>query len=218
MNTTRRRIACFCDHVFEADIPSVVNLAERPETADEVLRGEFMVVSCPGCGRRLSPEFPCRFTGVTAGPLGILDIQLVPEADRVSYLAGRMDRDLGRPGRVAIGIPELAEKLTIFRAGLDDQAVEILKYLLVTKPDPGREPSPASDREVVATFRGEEGARLLFHLSGLRDGEVGVARVARDLYDKVVADLPTRLSEEPFSDFCDPPYVSLRRVEQGGLF
>jgi hypothetical protein len=213
-NTTKRRIACFCEKVFEVDLPTVIDVAARPEAADEVLRGEFMAVTCPACGKRLTPEFPCRFTGVPAGTLGTLDIELVPEAERIAYLAGRLGRDLRKPDRVAIGVPELGEKLTIFRAGLDDRAVEMLKFLLVTRPGRDGEPSPAAGREVVVTFRGVEGGKLLFHIAGLREGEVAVARLERDLYDRIVADLGNRLVEEPFRDFCEPPYVSLRRVEQ----
>jgi hypothetical protein len=213
-DTSRRRIACFCEKVFEADLPTVVDLGARPEAADEVLRGEFMAVSCPACGKRLTPEFPCRFTGVAAGALGTLDIELVAETERVAFLSGRLDRDLRKPGRVVIGVPELAEKLTVFRAGLDDRAVEILKYLLVTRPGRDGGPSPARGREVVVTFRGVEGGQLVFHIAGLREGEVAVARLERALYDRVMADLANRLAAEPFRDFCEPPYVSLRRVEE----
>jgi hypothetical protein len=175
-----------------------------------------MAVSCPACGKRLTPEFPCRFTGVAAGSLGVLDIELVPEAERVAFLSGRLGRELRKPDRVVIGVPELAEKFTIFRAGLDDRAVEMLKFLLVTRPGRDGELSPATGREVVVSFRGEEGGRLVFHIAGLREGEVAVARLERVLYDRIVADLENRLTEESFRDFCEPPYVSLRRVEQDG--
>jgi hypothetical protein len=209
--TRKRRIACFCDKVFEADLPAVVDLAERPEAADEVLRGEFMAVTCPACGKRLTPEFPCRFTGVAAGPLGSLELSLVPEADRVAYLAGRMGKEIGTADRVVIGVPELAEKLAIFRAGLDDRVVEMMKFLLVTRPG-----ADAAGREVVVSFSRTDGDRLVFHLAGLREGEVAVARLERPLHDRMLADVERRLAEEPWKDFCTPPYVSLRRVDQEG--
>lgn len=215
-DTRTRRIACFCEKVFEADLPTVVDLAERPACADEVLRGEFMAVSCPACGKRLTPEFPCRFTGVPAGHLGTLAVELVPEAERVAFLAGRLGRDLGTPDRVVIGVPELAEKLAIFRAGLDDRAVEMLKFLLVTRPGRAGEPPANAGRELVVTFQGIEGGKIVFHVAGLREGEVAVARLERALYDRIEADLANRLAEEPFRAFCEPPYVSLRRVEQDG--
>lgn len=210
--TRKRRIACFCEKVFEADLPVVVDLAERPEAADEVLRGEFMAVTCPACGKRLTPEFPCRFTGVAAGPLGALELSLVPEADRVAYLAGRMDKEIGTADRVVIGVPELAEKLAIFRAGLDDRVVEMMKFLLVTRPG-----AEAAGRDVVVTFNRTDGDRLVFHVAGLREGEVAVARLERSLHDRMLSEIAGRLAEEPWKDFCTPPYVSLRRVEQEGL-
>lgn len=212
--TSRRRIACFCEKVFDADLPTAIDLGARPEVADEVLRGEFMAVSCPACGKRLTPEFPCRLSGVPAGPLGTLAIELVPEADRVAYLSGRLGRALAKSDRVAIGVPELAEKLAIFKAGLDDRAVEILKFLLITRPAADGGPSLAAGREVVVTFHGVEAGRLVFHVAGLREGEVAVARLERSLYDRVTADLADRLAAEPYRDFCEPPYVSLRRIEQ----
>jgi hypothetical protein len=213
--TRTRRIACFCEKVFEAELPAVVDLAERPEAADEVLRGEFMAVTCPACGKRLTPEFPCRFIGVPAGALGVLKIELVPEAERVAYLSSRLDRDLGKPDRVVIGVPELAEKLEIFRAGLDDRAVEMLKFLLLSRSSRSGEAPPAG-REPVAAFRGIERGKLLFHIAGLREGEIAVARLERRLYDTIAAELPKRLAEEPYRDFCEPPYISVRRVEQEG--
>ncbi len=212
MATTRtRRIACFCEKVFDADLPFQIDLAERPGAADEVLRGEFMAVSCPACGKRLTPEFPCRFTGVSAGAQGTLVLSLVPEADRVACLAGRMDKEIGTVDRVVIGVPELAEKLAIFRAGLDDRVVEMLKFMLVTRPG-----TEAAGRDVVVTFSRVEADRLVFHLAGLREGEVAVARLERTLHDRMLADLATRLSEDPWKDFCTPPYVSVRRVDQEG--
>ena len=211
-NTRKRRIACFCEKVFEADLPDAIDLAERPEAADEVLRGEFMAVTCPACGKRLTPEFPCRFTGVTAGTQGTLEVALVPEADRVTYLAGHMDREVTTADRVVIGVPELAEKLAIFRAGLDDRVVEMLKFLLVTRPATAAAPGA----EVTVTFQRMDGDRLVFHVAGLREGEVAVARLDRPLHDRMLADLAERLTEDPWKDFCTPPYVSMRRVEQEG--
>jgi hypothetical protein len=209
-DTRTRRIACFCEKVFEAELPTVVDLAARPGAADEVLRGEFMAVSCPACGKRLTPEFPCRFRGVAAGDLGTLELALVPEADRVAWLAGRAARDTAGADRVVIGVSELAEKLLVFRAGLDDRVVEMMKFLLASRP--GTVATGAG--EVTVTFQRVEGDRLVFHLAGLRPGEVAVARLERSLYDRLHAELPQRLAEDPWKEFCTPPYVSLRRVEQ----
>ena len=69
---------------------------------------------------------------------------------------------------------------------------------------------------VFLAVSGEEAGRLVFHIDGLAEGQIGVARLPRDIYARIEADLPARLAEEPFREFCEPPYVSLRRAEFAG--
>jgi hypothetical protein len=213
MNTTKRTISCFCENTFEAEIPDSVDLAAEPGVVAQVLSGDFMSVACPLCGKRLTLEFPCLFSGAEADR----DIYFVPELDRVSYLRGKLSYDIGKPWRVVIGFAELAEKLRIVSEALDDRVIEIMKYYLLTRSSAGSADAEAEpgerDREVTILYSGEENGKLVFHMSGLRKGEVAVARLGRDIYSKISADLNNRIGEEPFTDFCVPPYVSLRRVE-----
>jgi hypothetical protein len=217
MRTLKRSIACFCENVFEADMPETVDVASEPGVVDSVLAGDFMAVNCPLCGKRLSPEFPCLFTGLS----GDREIFFVPEEDRVAYLLGKLSYDIGQPWRVTIGFRELAEKLRIVVQGLDDRVVEIMKYYLITRPqrpaegDEPHGPEPAAEAEVMVTYGGEESDRLTFHVSGLREGEVGVAHLGRDIYKKIQADIEKRVSADPFRDFCTPPHVSVRRITAG---
>lgn len=211
MHTVTRRIACFCEKTFEAEMPDAVDLGAEPGIAETILGGDFMAVSCPACGKRLTPEFPCMVSLARdipgAAGRGVL---LVPEADRVACLRGRLPQGMAAPARLAIGVPELAEKLRIFSAALDDRAVEIVKYYYLTSSAAG---AAAGEKDVSLVFQGEEGGRLVFHITGLADGQIGVARLPRDIYARIEADLAARLGEEPFSVFCEPPYVSLRKAE-----
>jgi hypothetical protein len=210
MNMSKRSIACFCENVFETDIPDAVDLSAEPSIVEEVLRGEFMTVSCPLCGKRLSPEFPCLFAG--ASERG--DIFFVPELDRVSFLRGKLSYDPGKPWRVAIGFPELAEKLRVIGRGLDDRVIEIMKYYLLTRSadQQGMASTEDGEGDVTALFAGEEHGNMLFHISGLRKGEIAVAKLGRDLYSKIEADIETRVTEEPFKEICGGPYVSVRLI------
>lgn len=206
MTTVNRRIACFCENTFDADIPDAADLLSDPDVKDRILDGSFMSVPCPACGKILSPEYPFRLSGVP----DIGEIFLVPEAMRVSYIRGRLDFDVGSPARVVVGFPELVEKVIVAGEGLDDRVIEIMKYYLLTGAS---NPAGAdSDREVVLLYRGRDVGRHLFHITGLKDGEVGVARLAEDFYARIARDVEARVHEEPFSDFCEPPWVSLRKA------
>ena len=206
MTTVKRHVACFCENSFDADLPESADLRADAEVRAHILDGSFMSVSCPACGKTLSPEYPFHLSGVA----GMGDVFLVPEADRAAYTRGRLPYDVGSPGRVAVGFPELMEKVAIAGEALDDRVIEIMKYYLLT----GAASAPAADgdREVMLVYRGRDDGRHLFHIMGMKDGEVGVARLAQEFYARIAADIETRIREEPFKDFCQPPWVSLRKA------
>ncbi|MGA2764228.1 MAG: CpXC domain-containing protein [Spirochaetia bacterium] len=207
MHSVSRRIACFCDNVFDAEIPDSADLGAEPEVGKLIESGDFMAVTCPKCGKRLTPEFPFRLS-LSDGR----EVFLVPERDMAAFVRGKLDYEVGSPFRVVIGFPELAEKMGILQAGLDDRIVEIMKYYLLTG---AAEPSEKDDRNVTLRYKGEEDGRHVFHLLGLKEGEIGVARLGSDIYRRIAADVETRAAEEPFQDFCSPPWVSVRRLAGG---
>jgi hypothetical protein len=204
-----RHIACFCENSFDAEIPESADLAADPGVQELILGGDFMALSCPSCGKRLTPEFPFRLTGV----MKVGEIFLVPEADRAAFTRGRLDYDVGKPGRIVVGFPELAEKVLICTHGLDDRVIEIMKYYLLTGSAAGGDQE--QDKDVSLAYRGVEGDKHLFHILAMKAGEVGVARLAEQFYQKIASDVESRVREEPFRDFCEPPWVSLRRAAGG---
>jgi len=71
-----RRITCFCEHQFDADVADVVDLGVDADAERRILAGEFMDVSCPLCGKVLKPEFPCRIRHDARG----IDIAFFPSS------------------------------------------------------------------------------------------------------------------------------------------
>jgi hypothetical protein len=210
MTTTPRRIACFCEATFEVELPTDADVGADPEVGQLILDGSFMAATCPACGRRLTPEFPFRLSGVK----GFGEIFMVPEADRAAYDHGTLGYATGSPGRVVVGFPELAEKVLVAGLGLDDRVIEIMKYYLLTGSGGGGE--EAAEKDIGILYRGREGGRHLFHILGMKEDEVGVAHLAEELYNKIASDVETRVTEDPFQDFCVPPWVSLRRISGAG--
>jgi hypothetical protein len=206
MTTTPRHIACFCETTFDADLPTSADMAADPEIEQLILDGSFMSVTCPGCGRKLTPEYPFRLTGVS----GLGEVFLVPEADRRAYERGTLAYDTGSPARIAVGFPELQEKVLIAGRGRDDRVIEIMKYYLLTGSTRAEEGEP--EREIGIIYRGVDSGRHVFNIVGMKEGEVGIARLAEELYAKIAADVETRVKEDPFRDFCAVPWVSLRRI------
>ncbi len=189
---------------METSFPETVNLDEAATAAEEILEGTFMSLECPHCGTLLKPELPVR----VHSPAGGFEVFLVPELDRNAYQRGALEYDIGDPARVAIGYPELVEKLRIWRAGLDDAAVEVVKYYLLSRALESEE-----QEDVRILFVGREGdGRLRFQIEGLRDREVAVSRIPEATYNRAKERLNDIAKEEPFSEILQRPYVSINRI------
>ncbi len=209
----KRQMVCFCEHRFEADLIDEVDLQRDPQMEEAILAGGFLATKCPRCGRLLKPECPLRVRDAGRG----IDLFMVPEEDRREYLRGVLPYSTRGAQRVVIGFAELVEKLQEARAGLDERAVEVLKYYLLNR---ALEAYETADRVTVLLNR-QEGETLVFHLHGLKQEEVAVVRIPRQKHDQALAGLESRLREEPFDRLLKPPYVSINNLyraeaEEGG--
>jgi len=204
MHFVSRRIACFCDKVFDAEIADSADLEADPDVEKQIDSGDFMAVTCPQCGKRLTPEFPFRLA--LRGGRG--ELLMVPEKDRGGLARGKLDYPADNPYRIVVGFPELAEKLRILADGFDDRVIEIMKYYLLT----GSMADEDQERDITLRYKGQEEGRHVFHVLGMKEGEIGVARLGGDVYKKIAADIDARAGEDPFRDFCTPPWISVRRL------
>jgi hypothetical protein len=185
-------LRCVCEKTFEAEIPDSVELTADKTIVERILDGTFLTYTCPHCGYSVKPEVPLRITDSS------LNID-----KRNRYLLGMTD--FPSAGRIVIGYKELVEKLKIYLADLDDCAIELIKYYLLARAGPGAAPS--------IYFQERDGDELLFDIFGLREDEIGKARIPGELYEKSLGELPEKRGEEPFISFLTPPYVSITKIE-----
>lgn len=196
-----RKVNCLCGAAFDADVPEKFDLDAEPATGAKILSGDFLSMSCPECGVEIKPEYPVLVTGM-AGKLALF---LVPEMERTSYLAGQFE--VPRGASVAIGYGELAEKYKIALRGLDERVIELMKYYLYLKAD-----ESAPEAEVRVSFSGEEGGSMVFAIEGLKPDEVALARLPMVQYDKMAAELPAKMVQEPFSEMLSGQYISVQKA------
>jgi hypothetical protein len=204
----KRRIVCFCEHSFDADIPDSVNLGEQPEVEQAIISGEFLNVHCPNCGKVLKPEFPV----LIEDPQAENTIFFVPELDRSQFYRGALSYSLREANRVAIGYEELVEKFLLKRHNLDDRVMEIVKYYLLSKimeDDQG-------DKEIRVLFSRQEEDTAFFNVLGLKENEVGILKVPMATVHKVETQMEDRKHTEPFSEILKTPYVSINNLLRDG--
>ena len=136
-----------------------------------ILDGSLLTVVCPACATELRLELPIVVT-TESGSLA-----LVPETDRHAFLAGELEYVLPDADRVAVGFAELAEKVRVALAGLDDAAIEVLKYYLMSRAleeaDDEQEDHPphqarsTRSRRIAGHFRIGSSRNLRHGLSGV---------------------------------------------------
>lgn len=200
----KRRLTCFCEAKFDADVPEVVDLAKKPETEDQILSGEFLAFRCPACGKVVRPEFPVHIVDRSRN----INIFLIPELDRVSFYRNSLLYGLKDASRVVIGFAELVEKIRLYRSNLNDEAIEVIKYYLLKK---GLEDSE-TEEEVQITFHSKEKNSLIFHARGFKQDEIGVLRVDEAMAARVADQLVKKRKEQPFDLILKGPYISINKI------
>ena len=199
----KRRITCYCEHDFEAELPEEADCAASPEVEGDILSGAFMSLRCPECGKLLKPEFPFRYRDSGRK----VDIFLLPELDRGAYLRGSLENVPADVERVVIGFPELQEKIRVVNAKLDDRVVEVLKFHLYQKAS-----EQHAEKEIRIYFASRGGGALTFDVHGVHQDEVGVVRVPEHTATRVEDELPKTLRQKKYREFLRGPYISYSTV------
>lgn len=185
---------CICEYLMEIEVPEVVDIEKEPSVLEDLRKGIFLSVTCENCGKTLKPEFPFRVIHPSKG----IDMYLLPERDRNSYLAGRTK--VPATERITIGFPELLEKLNIFLNALEDRPVELMKLYLLQK---------AGTDGVRLFFHERVEDYLQIHVHGLRPNEIGVSKVPLSVYDRAKETIESGNLEKEIQEMLTPPYVSV---------
>ena len=198
------KIICHCGETLEVELPRIVDFDDSPQMKKDVLAGTFLTFNCPQCGSEVKPESPIRFLEESSH----FDLFLIPEMDRSKWFRNRLLYPVPRESRVAIGYSELVEKLRLLDKNLDERAVEILKYTLLSRVLETEE-RPVDMR---IYYKDNDIESLTFYIEGLKDGEIGLTHLPFSAYKKALENLDHSMKQDLFSRILQPPYVSINRL------
>ena len=209
-------VACpACAGEVDFELVHSVNADRSPYLRDDILKANFQLQTCPGCGLefRMDPEFNYLDLGRSQWIAALPHAAIAGWAASVAAARENFDESWGRgasegarglgstlQARVTFGWAALREKLVIRDAGLDDVTVELAKMALIRD---ARTPPLMSAELRLLDIEGEE---LLF--GWLDTGDEGVVefnRVNRALLAELEGDsewdeLRRQLSAELFVD------------------
>lgn len=135
-----------CQKTIEVGLWESLNAHVSPEAAERLMKGEFFVVKCPECGFSGAFEYPLLYNDMEHHMM----IQLAvgnSEAEvkemitayrdgfketmaKVEQMAGI---DFKSDFRIVTSGADLQEKAMIIKAGFDDRAMEVMKFLLLAQ-------------------------------------------------------------------------------------
>lgn len=208
----KRKIPCFCDNSFEAELPDEINLDDNPAYLDEILDGTFMNFICQFCGKKHKPEFKLSILW----PSQKRRFEIFPELDRGEFYRRKKAPAAGGPGQIEtiIGFPEMAERLAVIRDGYEPVVIEAIKYYLHLKAEEQYPDDESDIWYIPITAPGSAGKAefLEFHIHGLKENEVAVMKIPCSLYQKTLDDFKKRPKGELFSSLNVRGYLSVRNL------
>ena len=205
----RRKITCYCDNVFEIDVPEEIDL-DTGRNLEEIQNGTFFNFICPGCDKKHKPEYPLS----VLWPSKKLRFEVFTEQERGDFYRRKKSPSEKGPLKLEtiIGYPELAERLAVIRDGFEPAVVEAIKYFLHVKAE---EQYPDDDLDIwyyAAIEDSETGSFLQFHIHGIRKDEVAVMKVPLSLYEKTLKDYRKNPKSDTFSDLRVRTYLSVKNT------
>ncbi|MCL2070042.1 MAG: CpXC domain-containing protein [Treponema sp.] len=200
----KRKVPCHCESSFDIETPEEVDL-DVQANMDAIQDGSFMNFTCPSCGKKHKPEFPITLIW----PSKNLFFEVFTELDRGEFYR-RKNAPSGKNSvalEAIIGYPEMAERLAVIRDGYDPVAVEAIKYHLQLKAEDQYE-----DIEMDIWYFSTENNSIVFHIHGIREGEVAVTKVPISLYEKTLSDYLSNPKKEIFKELRVQNYTSVKNT------
>jgi len=200
----KRKITCFCDNAFEAEVPEEIDL-DTGTYLEEIQNGSFLSFTCPSCEKIHKPEFPLSLLW----PSKKLSFEVFPENARGEFYRRKKDPVDKGPYTLEtiVGYPEMADRLAVIKDGLDPVAVEAIKYFLHLKAE---EQYP--DEEIDIWYYGTADDTLEFHIHGIKANEVAVMKVPLSLYQKTLDDYQKNPKYEIFAALRVKNYLSVKNT------
>ena len=156
---------------------------EHPELRAKILDEAFFDWTCPECGYTAQFEYPCLYHDkerkfmVYVAPSGSgQEFQPVDVSDQFPQLAGVKKRVVATPA-------ELKEKILIFEAGLDDYAVELVKFALA---DVLAEKTGRKSVQGYFSYADETSNRICFAFFPEGEPEPVMRKTSMDAYRKSI--------------------------------
>ncbi|MCC8042058.1 MAG: CpXC domain-containing protein [Oscillospiraceae bacterium] len=171
-----------CNAEGRVTVPDIIDAEKSPQMAEKIFTGELFIYKCTGCGEKLRLSFPLLYIN-RKDKIAVQYANNEKNFKPALTVADQLKMELGDSVsvRVVCSSEDLIEKALIFRSGLDDRVIEMMKLSAYSKvksdyPDITVNNvlfAPVKDKYGMF-IRGSKNLQLL---------------LSRDTYDRIVTDM-----------------------------
>ena len=190
-----------CKKKSTMTLRACVNVSLHPEEKQQVLDGSFFQYTCPACGEKISISYPILYDDMgKALMIYLLPGQTEEALSKLNAQQETWSEDMLKAAKVCTmravrSINELAEKIKIADAGLDDRFVELSKAFVFAqflKQNPG-----FTAVQVLFERQDDKDGLVIFS----KDGKKFWAEFPEGLYDEVVSMFEDRVKNESKTEY-----------------
>ena len=196
----KKNIVCPCGKTFPFEFEEEPNLDAEPQILETILNGTFMSISCPSCGKIHKPEYRVTLNWKSKN----LKLTVIPELERGEFY---MKKNENNQNEIVISFPEMADRLTVIKDGLEPVVIETLKSYIIAKAE---ETYP--DNDIKVRYYCSVPAGIEFHLDGIRRNEVAVMRIPLEMYDKTLDEYKKQPKKNIFTSLRVRTYMSVQNL------
>lgn len=203
-----------CGHSCDVPVVLVANVLEDPALRDQVVQLEPFYIACPRCGAQHTLDHSLHYVDPDARislfyPAGqdweaqadaMYEEFADVEDEQAQSVAVKMNPALATRQRIVSSPADLAEKLVILYAGLDDRYIEINKYLLSLAVE---EQEGVAPTDLVFEEVDEQAGEIRYGV--LFDQDVDLLTTPRAGYDDLLKsdELRAAMGDAPYAFFVD---------------
>jgi len=196
----KKNINCPCGNIISFDFTEEIDLDNYPITLDSIFNGSFLSFNCPTCKKLHKPEFKITLFWKSKN----FNVTVIPELERGDFYLNKKEKS---SFETLIGYPEMADRLTVIKDGLEPVVIETLKSYLLAK---AIENYP--EHKVNAWYYCSGPSGIEFHLDGIRKEEVAVMRIPMDVYKKTLNEYKKNPKKTIFVSLRVRNYLSVQNI------
>ena len=214
-----KNINCHCGNNISFDFTEEIDLEPQPsqssfgeasplnnypKTLESILDGSFLSFNCPVCKQIHKPEIKVTLFWKSKN----YKVVVIPELERGDFYLNNKDNPQDTLGsEILIGYPEMADRLSVIKDGLEPIVIETLKSYLLVK---AMENYP--EHKINAWYYCSGPSGIEFHLDGIRKNEVAVMRIPMDVYNNTLDDYKKNPKKAKFAYLRIRNYLSVQNI------